>query len=140
RCLTSFFSLRLSHFRKLTSSRLLWSLKAITSSAHGFEIAWIFRGRFDFFPDAAYVDVDWARRYIGGVAPNRIEQMIAGKHAAQVTGEIIEEAKFGRGGGNGLSANRQYHGGRIDVHIADGERTGRQWALEAAEHCFNTRY
>src|SRR5258708_351149 len=51
-----------------------------------------------------------------------------------MAGEIIEQSKFGGGGGNSLSADGEDHGGRVDGNLANRERTGRQRALKAAQH------
>src|SRR5580700_11139566 len=66
--------------------------------------------------------------------------MIAGEDAAEVTCKIIEQAKLGCGGGDGLSADGEGHGGGIDGDVSDFERAGRERALEAAEHRFDTCY
>ena len=51
-----------------------------------------------------------------------------------MAGEVIEQAKFGGGCRNRLSANRQNHGGRIDFNVADLERAGWKRTLKTAEH------
>src|SRR5260370_16288795 len=51
-----------------------------------------------------------------------------------MAGEIIEQSKFGGGGGNRLSTNGENHGSGIDGDVSDFERTGRQRALKAAQH------
>jgi len=60
--------------------------------------------------------------------------MVAGKNAAEMAGEVIEQPKFGSRGGNGLSANGKNHGGGIDFDVADFERARRKWTLKTAQH------
>src|SRR5271157_4443997 len=124
-------------FRKipfLTSFFSLWGLEAVTRAAHGLKIARVFGIGLNFFADAADVNIDRARSDVRGVAPNGIEKMIAGKDATKMAGEIIEQAKLGGSGRDGLSANGENHGGGIDFDVADLERTRRQRTLKAAEH------
>src|SRR6267154_3463303 len=64
--------------------------------------------------------------------------MIAGKNAAEVAREIIQQAKFGGSGGNGLSANGQDHGGGVDSNLADCKRARGKRTLKAAQHGFHT--
>ena len=64
------------------------------------EVARVFRIRLDLFANAAHVDIHRTRGDVGGVAPDRIEQLVAGKHAADVAGEIIEQAELGGGCGH----------------------------------------
>jgi len=63
--------------------------------------------------------------------------VVAGKDAAEMAGEVVEQAEFGGRGGHGLTANGENHGGGIDGDVADLEWTGRQGALEAAKHGFD---
>jgi hypothetical protein len=118
----------------------LRNLEAVARAAHGFEIARIFRVRFDLLPDTADVNIDGPRCHVGSVAPHRIQQMVAGKDATKVAGEVIEQAEFRGGGGNGLPANGQDHGGGVDGDISDFERTGWQGALKAAQHGLDAGY
>src|SRR5580693_6342354 len=71
----------------------LGGLEAVTGAAHGFQVAWILRIRLDFFTDPAHVHVYRPRSHVRSVAPNRIQQMIAGKYAAQVACKVIEQPK-----------------------------------------------
>ncbi len=66
--------------------------------------------------------------------------MIAGKDAAEMACEVIEQAKFGGRGGNGLSADRKDHGGGIDFDVADLERAGWKWTLKTAQHGLDAGY
>src|ERR1700732_1615262 len=81
-------------FRKipfLTASPLsLGGLEAVARAAHGFQVARVFRVGFDFFADAANVNIHRARRHIGSIAPDRIQKMIAGENAAEMAREIIQ--------------------------------------------------
>src|SRR5271155_3701290 len=124
-------------FHPLLLSRSLWGLEAVAGAADGFEIARVFGVRLDFFADAADIDVDRARGHVGRVTPDGIEKMVAGKDPAEVAGEVIEQAKLGGGGGDGLSANGEDHGGGVDGDFADLKRAGRERTLKAAEHGFD---
>jgi hypothetical protein len=66
--------------------------------------------------------------------------MIAREHAPKMPGKVIEQAEFGGGGGNGLTADRENHGGGIDGDVSNLERTGRKRALKAAEYRLDTGY
>jgi len=122
---------------RAVGGRSLGSLEAVTGAAHRLKIARVLRVGFDFFADAADVDVDGTRGDVGSVAPDGVEKMIAGKNAAEVAGEVIQQAKFGGGGGNGLPSNREDHGGGVDGNFSDGEGSGGKGALEAAQHGFD---
>src|SRR6202020_3442804 len=102
----------------------LGRLEAVARAAYRLQIARVFRVRFDFFPDAANIHVHRARSDVRGIPPNGIQQMVAGKDAAEMTREVIEQAKPRGRGGNGLSATHQDHGGRIALKVADFERAG----------------
>src|ERR1700680_376791 len=95
----------------LTSSSL-WSLEAVARAAHGLKVARGLRVRFDFFPDAADGNGNRERGHVGSVAPNGIQQMIAGKDAAEVAREVVQQTEFGGRGGNDLSADSEDHGRR----------------------------
>src|SRR5208282_1122721 len=122
-----------SHFFFLTLGSL-GSFEAVARAADRFEVTRVFRVRFDFLTDAADVNVDRAWGHIGGVAPDRIEKVIAGKDAANVAGKVVEQAKLGGGGGHGLSADGEDHSGGVDGDVPYFERTGRERTLKAAEH------
>src|ERR1700731_141313 len=95
----------------------LGRLEAVARAAYSLQIAGIFRVWFDFFPDAANIDVHRARGDVRSVPPNGIQQMIAGKDAAEMTREVIEQAKLRSRRGNGLSPNHQAPGGRNDLNV-----------------------
>src|SRR5580704_846558 len=127
-------SLKKMRFFTLSSLR---GLEAVAGAAHGLEIAGIFRVGLDLLADAADVNVDRARGDVGGVAPDGVEKVIAGKHASLVAREIIEQAELGGGGGYGVAAHGESHGRGIDFDVADLHGTGRKRALEAAQHGFH---
>src|SRR5277367_3321735 len=62
-------------------------LEAVAGAADGFQVARVLRVGLDFFADTADVDVDRARSDVGGVAPDGVEQMIAGEDASLVARE-----------------------------------------------------
>src|ERR1700722_2479689 len=112
-------------------------LKAIAGAADSLKIAGILRVRLDFFTNAADIDVNRARSYVGSVTPDGIEQMIARKNASRVAREIVEQAEFGGGGGNRGAAHGEDHGRGIDFYFTNLHGTGRERAFEAAKHGFD---
>src|SRR5271169_5715870 len=114
-------------------------LEAVAGAADRFQIARVLGVRLDLFADAADVDVDGAGSDVGGIAPDGVEQMIAAENASLVAREIIEQAEFGGGRGNQVSAYGEGHGRRIDFDIADFHRAGRQGTLEAPQHSLDAR-
>ena len=66
--------------------------------------------------------------------------MVAGKDAAEMSREVIEQAKLRSRRGNSSSANHKDHGGRIDLYLADFERAGRKRTFKAAQHSLNASH
>lgn len=112
-------------------------LEAIAGATHGLKVTRILGIGFDFFPNAANVDIDGSRGHVGGIAPDGIEKVIAAEDAALVTGEIIEQAELGSGGRDHTATNGKRHGGGIDLDVTDFHRARRERALEAAQHSLN---
>src|SRR5260370_8082797 len=48
--------------------------------------------------------------------------------------EIVEQTEFGSGGGNGLAAHGESHGGGVDLNFTHLQRTGQKRALETPQH------
>ena len=66
------------HLRLLASRLLaLGKLETIAGSAHGFQVARIFRIDLDLLTDAAHIHVHRARGDKAGVAPNGVQQVVA---------------------------------------------------------------
>src|SRR5579863_5645650 len=65
-------------------------LEAVSGAAHGFEVAWVLGVGFNFFANAADVDVDRARSNVSSVAPDGVEQMISAEDASFVASEVVE--------------------------------------------------
>src|SRR6266571_7436380 len=112
-------------------------LEAVSGAAHGFKVTRVLGVGLDFFANAADVDVDRARGDVGSVAPDGVKQMVAAEDASFVAGKIIEQSKFGGSGCNGVAADSERHGRRIDFDVAEFHGAGRQRALEAAQHGFD---
>src|ERR1700680_2170283 len=112
-------------------------LEAVAGAAYGFQVARVFGVRFDFFANAADVDVDGTRSDVRGVAPHGVEKMVAAEDASLVAGEVIEQAELGGGGGYGVAAHGQCHGGGIDFDVANSQGAGRQGPLEPAQYGFD---
>src|SRR6185437_298897 len=93
------------------------NLESISGAAHGLQIAWIFRVRLDFLTDTAHVDIHRARSNKAGVAPNRIEEVVAAEDAARMPRQIVEQPEFGGGRSCELAANLQLHGARVNNNL-----------------------
>ena len=112
-------------------------LEAVSGAAHGFQVTRVFGVGLDFFADASDINVDGAWCDVGGVAPDGVKKVVAAEDASLVAGEVIEETEFRGGGGNRIAAHREGHGRRIDLDLSNFQGTGRQRALETAQHSFN---
>src|ERR1017187_8264844 len=115
-------------------------LEAIAGAPDRLQVTRILRIRFDFFPDAAYINVDGTRSDVRCVTPDRIEQLVARENAPSVPHEVIEQAEFGGGSRDLFAANCQGHGGRINVNLVDFGGQGRQRALETAQDGLYARH
>src|ERR1700690_3060468 len=108
-------------------------LEAIASAPYRLQVTRILRIGFDFFADAANINVDGARGDICRVTPDRIEQLVAGKNAPGMPHEVIEQAEFGSRGWDLFAAHGKRHGGGINVNLVDLGGQGRQGTLETAQ-------
>src|SRR5579862_2117121 len=79
----------LKKIRFLTDSSFR-NLKAVSRTTNRAQVTRILRIQFNFFPNAADVNVHRTRRHIGSIAPHRIEQLIAGEDATNVPGKIVQ--------------------------------------------------
>ncbi len=102
------------------------------------QIPGILRIRFDFFADAAHINIDRTWSHIGCVTPDRIEQLVARENAPGVPHKVVEQAEFGGGGRNLFAAHGQRHRRGINVHLFDLGRQRRQGPLETAQHGLDT--
>jgi len=118
-------------------SILLGDLEAIAGAAHGFQIARILRIGFNFFANAANVDVHGSWGDVRRIAPDGVEQMITAEDSTFVAGELVQEAKLCGGRRNGAAADGEGHGRGINLDFADGHGTGRKRAFETPEHRFD---
>src|ERR1051326_811245 len=116
-----------------SSTNSFWDLEAVAGAADGFQVTGIFRVGLDFFANAANVDIDRARSYEGGVAPDGVEKVITREDASLVTGKVVEQAELGGGGGDHAAADREGHGRGVDFDVANFH--GARWkrAFEAAQ-------
>src|SRR5258708_513417 len=79
----------------------------------------VFRIRFDFFTQAANVNVHAARRNESIRSPDRIEQLIPSKDAVWARGEVIEQPEFERAERYGFPGMAYAIRRRIDRQLAD---------------------
>src|SRR5271169_6068925 len=66
----------------------------VSRTPDGFQIDGVFRIGFDFFTQAADVNVDAARSNEAIRSPDRIEQLIAGENAVWARGQVIEQPEL----------------------------------------------
>src|SRR5258708_35734233 len=85
----------------------------------GFQMDGVFRIRFDFFTQAANVNVHAARRNESIRSPDRIEQLIAGKDAVWARSEVIEQPEFEHAERYGCPGMAHAIRRRIDRQLAD---------------------
>src|ERR1700722_16155216 len=103
----------------LPASADLGHLEAVACSAHCLEVAGVLGVGLDLLPDAPHVDIDGTGRDEAGIAPDRIEQMVAAEDAAGVAGQIVQQAKLCRGGGGELAAHLELHGAGVDEDLVE---------------------
>src|SRR6266436_5172064 len=65
--------------------------------------------------------VDRARGRIILIAPNLVEQLLAGDNSPGGSGQIFQELEFLRGQRDGFSPSGGFHAGEIDARVAEGE-------------------
>src|SRR5271165_3617736 len=122
------FGLRLGH------------LEAVACAADRLQIARLVGVRFDLLTNAAHVHIHGAWCDVVGVAPNRIQQLIACEDASGMTREIFQQAELCRRGLSELATDRQRHAATVDLQIARLHDGGRQRTLEATQHGAHTRH
>ena len=106
----------------------LWNLETVAGPAHGLKIARDFGVGLDLLADAADVDIDGARRDEAGVAPDGVEEVVAAEDAAGMTGEIVEQAELGGGGGDEFAVDAKLHGAGVDLDVFEPDERGERLA------------
>src|ERR1041385_4458245 len=72
-----------------------WYLESIAGAAYGFEIARVLGIDFNLCAELAHVDIDRARGDEGSLAPDRVQDLIAGEDAPGVLGKVMQQAELG---------------------------------------------
>src|SRR5271165_56887 len=110
-----------NNFRKmrlLTRALLRFrDLEAVACSTDCLQIARLVGVLFDFLTDAAHINVHRSRRDVVGVAPNRIQHLVACDHSSGMTGEIFQQAEFGGRGLGELAADQQRHATTVNLEV-----------------------
>ena len=75
-------------------ARRILLLEAVADAAHGEEELGLLRVALELLPQVADVDVDGARVAVLGVAPDVLEQGLAGEHPAGRAGERAEDLEL----------------------------------------------
>src|ERR1700722_978675 len=88
--------------------------------------------QFDFFAEAADIDVyrSWCDE--GSFFPDGVEQLIAGQDAAAMGGEIFQQTKFAHGGEDIAAFYLDGHGRDIDFEVAEAQNLPGRWRLPQA--------
>ena len=94
-------------------------LEAVADVADGADKEGVVRVGFDFGAESGDAAVDAARRDDDGVAPDRIEDVVARQGAAGSRGEIGEQAEFLGGQLDLLAAAVELVRGEIQLEIAE---------------------
>src|SRR5579864_1980373 len=93
---------------------------------------------FDFFAQAANVDVDRAWSDEWCLFPHGVEKLIAGENSPAVSGKILQQAKLAHGGEDIAPLDLNGHGGDVDFQIAEAENFGARGRMpESAQHSAN---
>ena len=111
----------------------LRDFETVARAANGLEVARIFRIHLDFLTDASHINVDGARSYEAGIAPYCIEEVVTAEDASGVTGEVIQEAKLGGGGGCQFATDLQLHSIGVDDDFFEADNGRRGGSLEATQ-------
>ena len=114
--------------------------EAVTGPANRSEVGRVVGIVLYLLPEAPDVDIDRTGSNVLGVAPNGIEELIAGEYAPGVANKPIKQAKLGGSGGNAGTTNTQDHGSAVDFEVADAGDTRNQGRIEAAENGFHPSY
>lgn len=101
-----------------------WRVEAVAEAAEGFDVAREARVVFNFFAQAAHVDVDRARGNEERLFADGVENLVAGEDATAVVGQKLKNAEFAHGGEDGVAANANGHRFGIDFQIGELHHTG----------------
>jgi len=113
-------------------------LEQIACATDRFQVQGIFRIRFNFFAQAADVDVHAAGRDEAVGAPDGVKELVAGEDAVGARRQIVEQAKFERAERHGLSGVADAIGSRVDREAPDlDDARGIDGRLRAAEQRFD---
>src|SRR6267143_42143 len=93
--------------------------KQIARAPDGFQMHGVFRIGFDFFTQAADVNVHAARRNESIRSPDRIKQLISSKDAVWARSKVIEQPEFERAERYGFPGMAHAIGRRINRQLAD---------------------
>jgi hypothetical protein len=94
-------------------------LEQIACTADGLQVQGIFRVGFNFFAEAADVDVHASGCDEAVGAPNGVKQLVAGEDAIGTRGQVVEQAKFERAERDGLAGMADAIGSRVDGQASD---------------------
>src|ERR1700737_3724360 len=101
------------------------SFEQIPGAADGLQVDGILGIAFDFFAQAADVDVHAARSYETICAPDGIEKLVARENSIRPRCKIVEQPEFERAQRNGLPRMTDSIRRRIDGQLADLNGAGR---------------
>src|SRR5712692_5010971 len=116
------------------------SFEQVPGAANGLQVDGILGIAFDFFAQAADVDVHAARSDETIGAPDGIEKLVARENAVRPRSKVIEQPEFERAERNGLPGMTDAIRRRINGQFADLNGAGRvRRRLRAAEQRFDAR-
>src|SRR5882762_7944810 len=116
------------------------SFEQIPGAADGFQVDGILGIAFDFFKQAADVNVDAARSDEAVGAPDGIEKLVARENTVRPRSQVIEQPEFERAERNGLPGMTYAVRRRINGQLADLNGAGRvRRRLRTAEQRFDAR-
>src|ERR1700676_5147500 len=116
------------------------SFEQIPGAANGLQVDRILGIAFDFFTQAADVDVHAARSDEAIGAPDGIEKLVARENTVRPRSQIVEQPEFERAERNGLSRMTDAIRRGIDGQLANLNGAGRvRRRLRAAEQRLDTR-
>src|ERR1700691_1176456 len=90
----------------------------VADSAHRFQIAGMPGIALDFLPQTAHEDIDRARGHERPFFPYRVKQLVAGKDASPMPGQIFEEPEFADRRKDCLSLHAHSHRSDIKFQIS----------------------
>src|SRR5467141_3932873 len=99
--------------------------KQIPRAPDRFQVQGVLGIGFDFFTQAADINVHAARSYEAIRSPDRVEQLIPGKDAVWARSKVIEQPEFERAKRYGFPGMTHAIGRRINRQLADLNGSGR---------------